>query len=79
MTLTCSSSSPSSTLEFPIVTSFGNSVRDDQQLRELQELIAKLKDVDRQLALPRTAHSLKQAVVVDAPLLAADAADAASA
>jgi hypothetical protein len=78
MALTCSSSSPSSTLEFPAVT-FGNSVRDDQQLRDIQELIAKLKDVNRQLALPRSARGVRPVVVVEAPLLEADPAEAASA
>jgi hypothetical protein len=78
MTLTYSSSSLSSTLEFPAVT-FGNSVRDDQQLRDIQELIAKLKDVNRQLALPHGARGAKPVVVVEAPLLEADPADTASA
>jgi hypothetical protein len=32
---------------------YGNGVRDDsQQLRDIQDLIAKLKDVNRKLALP---------------------------
>jgi hypothetical protein len=32
---------------------YGNGVRDDsQQLRDIQDLIAKLKDVNRQLELP---------------------------
>jgi hypothetical protein len=36
----------------------GNGVRDDsQQLRDIQELIAKLADVNRQLALPARAMS----------------------
>jgi hypothetical protein len=36
----------------------GNGVRDDsQQLRDIQELIAKLADVNRQLALPARAIS----------------------
>jgi hypothetical protein len=66
---------PSSTLEFPAMT-YGDSVHDDQQLRDIQELIAKLKDVNRQLALPRTAMPV---VVVDAPLLKGDPADTATA
>ena len=69
---------PSSTLESPAVT-FGNIVRDDQQLRELQELIAKLKDVNRQLALPSSERGSKPVVTVEAPLLDAGAADTASA
>ena len=39
-------------LEFWSMT-YGNPVRDDsQQLRDIQDLIAKLKDVNRKLALP---------------------------
>ena len=68
---------PSSTLESPAVT-FGNIVRDDQQLRELQELIAKLKDVNRQLALPSSARGSKPVVTVEAPVLDAGPADPAS-
>lgn len=79
MTLTCSSSSLFSTLEFPAVT-FGNTVHDDQQLRDIQELIAKLKDVNRQLALPRSARGgTRPVVVVEAAVLEAGPADAASA
>ena len=69
---------PSSTLESPAVT-FGNIVRDDQQLRELQELIAKLKDVNQQLALPSSERSSKPVVTVEAPVLDAGPADTASA
>lgn len=58
---------PSSTLEFPAVT-FGNSVRGDQQLRDIQELIAKLEDVNRQLALPRTARPVVELPVVELPV-----------
>ena len=53
-----SSSSPSSTLEFWSMT-YGNGVRDDtQQLRDIQDLIAKLEDVNRKLALPSGAVSM---------------------
>jgi len=69
---------PSSTLESPAVT-FGNIVRDDQQLRELQELIAKLKDVNQQLALPSSERGSKPVVTVEAPVLDAGPADTASA
>jgi hypothetical protein len=65
-------------LEFPAVT-FSNTVRDDQQLRELQELIAKLKDVNRQLALPRGERSARPVVTVEAAVLEASPADTASA
>jgi hypothetical protein len=78
MTLTCASSSPTSTLEFPAVT-FGKTVRDDQQLRDIQELIAKLKDVNRQLALPGSARGARPVAVVEAPVLEAGPAEAASA
>ena len=41
-----------STLEFRSMT-YGNEMRDDsQQLRDIQDLIAKLADVNRKLALP---------------------------
>jgi hypothetical protein len=44
--------SPFSTLEFWSMT-YGNDVRDDtQQLRDIQDLIAKLADVNKKLALP---------------------------
>jgi hypothetical protein len=44
--------SPFSALEFRSMT-YGNGVRDDsQQLRDIQDLIAKLKDVNRKLAQP---------------------------
>lgn len=58
---------------------FDNIVRDDQQLRELQELIAKLKDVNRQLALPRSARSGRPVVTVEAAALEAEPADTATA
>ena len=52
---------------------YGNSMRDDsQQLRDIQDLIAKLEDVNRKLALPM------RAIIVDQPT-AAESADAASA
>jgi hypothetical protein len=41
---------------------YGNSVRDDsQQLRDIQDLIAKLEDVNRKLALPIRAMMMPQA------------------
>ena len=40
----------------------GNDVRDDsQQLRDIQDLIAKLDDVNRKLALPVRVMSMAQA------------------
>ena len=58
-------------LEFWSMT-YGNPVRDDsQQLRDIQDLIAKLEDVNRKLALPM------RAIIVDQPV-AAESADAAS-
>jgi hypothetical protein len=52
--------SPFSTLEFRSMT-YGNDVRDDtQQLRDIQDLIAKLEDVNRKLALPIRTLSLDQ-------------------
>ena len=40
---------------------YGNGVRDDtQQLRDIQDLIAKLDDVNKQLALPVHAVPLAQ-------------------
>jgi hypothetical protein len=40
----------------------GNDVRDDsQQLRDIQDLIAKLEDVNRKLALPVRVMSMAQA------------------
>ena len=51
---------------------YGNDVRDDsQQLRDIQDLIAKLEDVNRKLALPN------QVISMDQP--AAEPADTASA
>jgi hypothetical protein len=41
---------------------YGSSVRDDtQQLREVQDLIARLNDVNRKLALPIRAISITPA------------------
>ena len=52
--------SPLSTLEFRSMT-YGNDVRDDsQQLRDIQDLIAKLEDVNRKLALPIRTISMDQ-------------------
>lgn len=40
---------------------YGNGVRDDtQQLRDIQDLIARLEDVNRKLALPIRAMSTAQ-------------------
>jgi hypothetical protein len=40
---------------------YGNPVRDDsQQLRDIQDLIAKLEDVNRKLALPMRAITVDQ-------------------
>jgi hypothetical protein len=40
---------------------YGNPVRDDsQQLRDIQDLIAKLEDVNRKLALPNRVISTDQ-------------------
>ena len=40
---------------------YGNDVRDDsQQLRDIQDLIAKLEDVNRRLALPNRVISTAQ-------------------
>jgi hypothetical protein len=40
---------------------YGNDVRDDsQQLRDIQDLIAKLEDVNRKLALPIRTISMDQ-------------------
>jgi hypothetical protein len=53
---------------------YGNGVRDDtQQLRDIQDLIAKLDDVNKQLALPA------RAVAMPAPAETDQAADAPSA
>jgi hypothetical protein len=52
---------------------YGNPVRDDsQQLRDIQDLIAKLEDVNRKLALPM------RAIIMDQPA-GTEPADAASA
>ena len=40
---------------------YGNDVRDDsQQLRDIQDLIAKLEDVNRRLALPIRTITVEQ-------------------
>ena len=40
---------------------YGNDVRDDsQQLRDIQDLIAKLEDVNRKLALPIRTITVEQ-------------------
>ena len=66
----------------------GNGVRNDsQQLRDIQDLIAKLDDVNKQLAQPVHTVPLTriieapdaQAPVLQAPVLQAQTADAASA
>jgi hypothetical protein len=48
---------------------YGNGVRDDsQQLRDIQDLIAKLQDVNRRLALPiRLKTTLADADQAEAP------------
>ena len=56
---------------------YGNSVRDDtQQLRDIQDLIARLEDVNRKLALPSAAVSMPGIVPVDADPCQADASGA---
>jgi hypothetical protein len=60
-----------------------NGVRvDTQQLRDIQDLISKLADVNKQLAQPVHAVPLThivEAPVVEAPVFGAQTADAASA
>ena len=47
---------------------YGSGMRDDtQQLRDIQDLIAKLEDVNRKLALPARAMPTTQAADADAP------------
>lgn len=54
---------------------YGNGVRDDtQQLRDIQDLIAKLEDVNRKLALPGGAVPVPGAAAADT--LQADASGA---
>jgi hypothetical protein len=56
---------------------YGNNVRDDsQQLRDIQDIIAKLKDVNRKLALPIRVISMDQPVTP--PLLEGAASQDAS-
>ena len=64
---------PFSTLEYRSMT-YSNAVRDDtQQLRDIQDLIAKLEDVNKRLAQPKRATSMTTAQATDA-----DPADTAS-
>lgn len=45
---------------------YGNGVRDDtQQLRDIQDLIAKLEDVNKKLALPARAVAMPAAPETD--------------
>jgi hypothetical protein len=54
-----------------------NSVRvDTQQLRDIQDLISKLDDVNKQLAQP--VHAVPLTRVIEAPVVEAQTADAAS-
>ena len=55
-----------------------NSVRvDTQQLRDIQDLISKLDDVNKQLAQP--VHTVPLSRVIEAPVAEPQTADAASA
>jgi hypothetical protein len=46
----------------------GIRVRDDRQLRDIQDLIAKLEDLNRQLSYPvRTIAAARTPVTADAP------------
>jgi hypothetical protein len=55
-----------------------NGVRvDTQQLRDIQDLISKLADVNKQLAQP--VHTVPLTQVIEAPVAEAQTADAASA
>ncbi len=60
--------SPTSTLEFPSMI-IGNGVRDSQQLRDIEDLVARLQDINRQLALPLQAipATAQEAEPADAP------------
>jgi hypothetical protein len=56
---------------------YGNGVRDDtQQLRDIQELIAKLEDVNKKLALPGGAVPSAGIARADAETVQADASGA---
>ena len=56
---------------------YGNGVRDDtQQLRDIQDLIARLEDVNRKLALPGGAVATPETVPADAGTATADATGA---
>ena len=55
-----------------------NGVRvDTQQLRDIQDLISKLDDVNKQLAQP--VHAVPLTYLIEAPVVEAQTADAASA
>jgi hypothetical protein len=55
-----------------------NGVRvDTQQLRDIQDLISKLADVNKQLAQP--VHAVPLTQIIEAPVVEARTADAASA
>jgi hypothetical protein len=55
-----------------------NGVRvDTQQLRDIQDLISKLADVNKQLAQP--VHAVPLTQIIEAPVTEAQTADAASA
>jgi hypothetical protein len=55
-----------------------NSVRvDTQQLRDIQDLISKLDDVNKRLAQP--VHAVPLTQIIEAPVVEAQTADAASA
>ena len=55
-----------------------NSVRvDTQQLRDIQDLISKLDDVNKQLAQP--VHTVPLTRIIEAPAVEQQTADAASA
>jgi hypothetical protein len=55
-----------------------NSVRvDTQQLRDIQDLISRLDDVNKQLAQP--VHAVPLTQIIEAPVVEARTADAASA
>jgi hypothetical protein len=55
-----------------------NSVRvDTQQLRDIQDLISRLDDVNKQLAQP--VHAVPLTHTIEAPVFEAQTADAASA
>jgi hypothetical protein len=56
---------------------YGNGVRDDtQQLRDIQDLIAKLEDVNKKLALPGGAVPVAWTARADTETVQADASGA---